>query len=159
MGKNKQIDFVSGIVTGILSLYVIFDSIRMYKDAGEKFFYSPALMPFILGLGLLICTAMLLGRSLKGAKLSDILAQVKESAVSLIQSETIRRALGGLVIMGAYVFILLPLLGFVVATLIFLFVMMLYMKVGNIVKVAVISVIVVSAVYLVFNVIFGVLLP
>ena len=159
MEDKKYIDFISAVVTGVLSIYVIIDSIRMYLDAGEKMFYSPAFLPLILGAGLFFCAGILMGRSLKGIGISATLAKVKESAVRVVRSETIKKALIGLCIMGAYVFVLLPMLGFIISTLIFIIAMMMFMKVGSLVKIVLIAVILVGAVYVTFRMAFGVLLP
>jgi hypothetical protein len=159
MEDRKYIDFISAVMTGLLSIYVIIDSIRMYLDAGEKMYYSPAFLPLILGVGLLICAGILMSRSLKGVGTSATLAQVKESAVRVVRSETVKKALIGLCIMGAYVFVLLPMLGFIISTLIFIVTMMMFMKVGSLIKIVLIAVIIVGAVYVTFQMAFGVLLP
>ncbi|WP_024293500.1 tripartite tricarboxylate transporter TctB family protein [Lacrimispora indolis] len=159
MGDKKYIDFFSAVVTGLLSIYVIIDSIRMYLDAGEKMYYSPAFFPLILGAGLFICAGILMSRSLKGIGISVTMAQVKKSAVRVVRSETVKKALIGLCIMGIYVFALLPMLGFVISTLIFIVAMMMYMKVGSLIKIVLIAVIIVGAVYVTFQMAFGVLLP
>lgn len=159
MENKKYVDFISSVVTGLLSIYVIIDSIRMYLDAGEKMYYSPAFFPLMLGVGLFICAGILMNRSLKGIGISDTLTQVKTSAVKVVRSDTVKKSLVGLCIMGIYVFILLPVLGFVISTLIFIITMMMFMKVGSLVKIVLIAILIVGAVYVTFQMAFGVLLP
>lgn len=159
MEDKKYIDFISAVVTGILSIYVIADSIRMYLDAGEKLYYSPAFLPLILGVGLLLCSGILLGRSFKETGISTTVTQIKESAKQVVRSDTVKKALIGLCIMGVYVFGLLPLLGFVISTLIFMVVMMMFMKVGSLLKIILIAVVLVGVIYVAFQMVFGVMLP
>lgn len=159
MEENKHVDYASSLVVGLISIFVICDSIRMYADAGESLFYSPALLPLVLGIGVFICSILLFKRSLKGSSASDLTARLKQSAFEVVKSETVKKAVIGLIIMGIYVYAALPLLGFVIATLIFLVVMMLFMKVGSIIKIGVLSVALVSVVYVLFQIVFGVVLP
>ena len=159
MESRKHVDFISSIIIGIVAVYVIVDSIRMHIDSGEVIYYSPGIIPFIFGVGLLICTVMLLIRSLKGTNVKASLQKVIENGIAFTKTETAKTAFFGLLIMMAYIFILLPLTNFVISTFIFLVVFMLFMKAGNVVKSLIVSAITVALVYLLFVKAFGVPLP
>lgn len=159
MENKTHIDFASSIALGILSVYVILESLRIHADAGEALYISPGLMPLILGCGLLACTIFLCIRSVKQAGLELNLSGMKKGAAGFVKSQVVLNSFLGLIIMGLYVFVMLERLHFIVATFIFLVAFMLFLKAGHIVKILILTVAVIALTYLVFQRGFGVLLP
>ncbi len=159
MEKRNHVDFISSLIMGFISIFVIVESIRMYFDSGDVFYYSPGLLSFIMGVGLFICSVMLFKRSLNGTHIKEIFTAVKDGSKDFLFSDVAKRACVGLILMGLYVYILLPYLGFVIATWIFLMVFMLFLKAGSILKVLILSTSTVAIIYVMFQVIFGVPLP
>jgi hypothetical protein len=160
---QKHVDFVSAVVFIALSIYILASSVLYFQDANARFrlaFHnSPGLFPFMVGTGLLICSVMLLIRSLKGASLNDNISKAAEGAVSFVKSPVAKRAAIGIVWMALYVYVLLPQLGFVIATLAYLIVFMLYLRATSIVNIVVISGLTVGITYVVFAMFFRVILP
>jgi len=159
MENRKHLDFVTSIVLSIVAAYVILDSIRMTIDSGEVLYYSPGLMPLILGCGLLVCTVGLFFRSIKDKGLSKNLEDLKQGISAFVKSDVVKKTAIGLIIMGIYVFVLLERLHFVIASLIFLIVFSLFLKSGSIIKIIILSVVTVGLIYVVFQMGFGVPLP
>lgn len=159
MENKKHLDLMTSIVLGVVSIYIIFDSIRMTTDSGEVLYYSPGLMPLVLGCGLLVCTIGLFLRTIKEDGLQKILSELRAGVSDFFKSEIVKKTAVGLIIMGIYVFILLERLHFIVASLIFLIVFSLFLKSGSIIKILILSVATVGLTYVVFQMGFGVPLP
>ena len=99
---SKKFDFASSIALIITALYVIYESMDIYEQAKEPMYLSPALVPLILSIALLLCSILLFVNSIKdgGAsariqELSAWFAQVKSAA------ET-KSMLIGTIIIGIY---------------------------------------------------------
>lgn len=172
MEDKKHVDFISAIIFIILSVYVIFESMNIYKDAGELLYESPGLTPLILGVGLLICGTLLLVRSLIGEGIGTHIENLKNGAAEVFKSVVFRKALIGIALMLIYVFVLLELIGYTASSAVFMIVMMLFLnyediketegsskKAIKVVKVFMIPLIVVAVTWVAFQKGFGVPLP
>ncbi|MCL2619046.1 MAG: tripartite tricarboxylate transporter TctB family protein, partial [Defluviitaleaceae bacterium] len=172
---RKHVDFGTSIGLMVLSVYVILESIRFHTEFNARIatvlHQSPGFFPLVLGSALLFCSILLLARSLKGATVSEHLAKIKSGAAAFATSSTTHKSIVGCAWMGVYIFVLLPQLGFLVGTVLFLFVFITLLQVGTFsgagVKVAVltvlttlvISVLVVGAIFSLFQLFFRVPLP
>ena len=131
-----------------------------------EFYESPGFFPVIVGSIMFICSAMLFVRSLKGNSVGEIFQRISEGANALMTKQTLYSVVG-IAIMGAYVFVLLPVLssllppnlGYVVSTIIFLVGIMLYLKAGSIIKILLVSSCVVGISYVVVQMVFRAPLP
>jgi len=127
-GSSKHVDFVSALVFMGLSIYVIASGRNYYQLIQVRgdipFYQSPGFFPVLVGVPMLICSIMLLARSLKKSGLGENLQNIKEAAIALVKSPVIHKAIVGSVWMGLYIFVLLQSLGFVAASLLFLVVIM-----------------------------------
>ncbi len=159
MDKKNHVDFVSAVVMGLLAIFVMAESVRMYFDSGEVFYYSPGLLSFIMGAGLFICSVMLWKRSVKDTSISEIYGRLKQGAKEFFSSRLAFSSFVGLALMGLYVYVLLQVLGFIIATWIFLVALMLFLRAGSIVKIILISTLTVAITYVLFQIVFGVPLP
>ena len=175
MDTRKHVDFVSAIVLMALSVYVIFEGYSYYQAIQVRgvspFYESPGFFPVIVGSGLLICSVMLLVRSLKGGALAENVAMAASGFKNFVTSDVAWRALLGCAWMGFYVFFLLSWLGFILASFLFLIVLMTFLHLDKIigvdvksvaltfVKIVVVTGVTVGMLFGVFNGIFGVPLP
>ena len=147
--ERKHIDFVSAIIMLILSVYVVFESISYYHAINRRiataFHQSPGFFPAIVGGALLVCSILLLVKSLKGGAFTEIIRNIKEGSTSFLKSPVALRSFLGCAWMGIYIFGLLPTLSFVLGSFIFLIVMIVALELPTLkaadTKTAIISVV------------------
>lgn len=164
MEQKNHLDFTASICTFLVGLYSLLESrsinAQYYaRPQHSDFLTSPALMPMILGIALMLFSLILLARALRRAPVRDTLSALKASAGAFFRSDLVHRTLLGLVWMGVYVYGLLKYLPFAAASFIFLVVIMLLLRSAKPWKVPVISAITVVAVVLLFQGVFHVRLP
>jgi len=116
----------------LLSIFVIFESINYYNAINQRmataFDQSPGFFPAIIGFALLACSILLLVRSIKGVGVIGNLNTAKEGAVSFLKSPVALKSLIGCSWMGIYIFALLPQFGFVVGSMMFLIVLIVFLE-------------------------------
>jgi hypothetical protein len=98
-------------------------------------------------------------KSLKG---TDFLTQIKMLGLSCIHAKAnqdVKTMFFGILILGFYTFVLMAILPFWIASIIFLAVMMMYLKATKIWKILLISALSIGAVVLLFQVGFNAALP
>ena len=172
---RKHVDFLSALIFMGLSVYVIFEGRRYYQAIQARgaivFHESPGFLPVIIGTAMLVCSILLLVRSIKGGALGENLQKIKTAAVDLVKMPTIHKAIIGCSWMGLYIFVLLRAWGFVTASVIFLVIFMAFLQFEKLrsstkkgifilfAKYTSISVISVGFTYVMFQVIFRVPLP
>jgi len=107
-------DFSSGLVLCLVAVFVLCQSLLMYADAGVALAVSPALLPFFLGSCLLICSVILLARTLRGESAQELMRSACDNARYWLRSQETDayRILGGIGILGLYVFALIPIFEF-----------------------------------------------
>ena len=173
--NRKHVDFVTSIIIFGLAVYVISESIRFYNEINLRmptpFTQSPGFFTGIIGGALLICSVLLFVRSIKGGVLAENFNKIKEGSTSFLKSPVFLKGLIGCVWMGLYIFLLLPIFGYAVGSVIFLILMMMFLQneelregnlksnAINILKYVVVSVVSVGALVLLFQNVFGVPLP
>lgn len=159
----------------LLSIYVISESVRFYNEINQRmptaFHQSPGFFTIIVGVALLICSVLLLIRSVKGGSMPENIRRIKEGSAAFLKSPVFPKASIGCIWMGIYIFLLLPRLGYAVGSIIFLVVIMIFLQFEelreaspktialNILKYAVISVLSIGASVVLFQMVFGVPLP
>ena len=175
MGSRKHADFISSLAFMALSVYVMAEGYSYYQRiqvrGSTPFYESPGFFPIVIGGALLVCSLMLLARSLKGGALGENIKNIKEGAVVFLKSPTALKAFIGCVWMGLYVYVFLPAFKFRFGSMIFLFGFMLFLQgkkilgsdvktmVVSLVKIISISGISVLVTYQLFQVLFRVPLP
>lgn len=159
MSENKHYDFMGSCVMLILSVAVICGSLKLYIDAGEPMYLSPALMPLILGIALLFCSILYMVGSLKNGGIKARAAEIKEWAAMLVKDKTIHSMIVGVIIMAIYVFVLMSFLPFWISSLIFIIGLMFYLKATTPVRILLLSAAAVGGIVLLFQVLFRVPLP
>lgn len=162
MEQRKHIDFIGALCFMALSVYMIVEGISYHAQITQRlplaFYESPGIFPVIIGSVMFLCSAMLLVRSLKGGAFKENIQKIIAGAKGLANKDTLFSVVG-LAIMALYIFILLPFLGFVIGSVIFMVGLMLYLKSGHIIKIILISTAVVAISYVVVQIIFRAPLP
>jgi len=173
--QRKHVDFVSALIFIVISIFMIFSGIGYYNELLQRreipFIESPGLMPVIVGSGLLICSLMLLKRSMEDTSIKEITQNIKDGAKSLANKQTLY-TLVGIALMGLYIYVMIPLfssihvlnsilygLPFIIGTIIFLIGIMLYLKATSLFKISIISVTFVIILYIMVRVVFNAPLP
>ena len=173
--NRKHVDFATSIIIFGLSVYVISESIRFYNEINQRmptpFSQSPGFFTGIIGGALFICSVLLFVRSVKGGAFAENFKKIKEGSSGFLKSPVFLKGLIGCVWMGLYIFLLLPVFGYAVGSVIFLVIMMIFLqneelRVANpktiaisIIKYVLVSVISVGALVVLFQNVFGVPLP
>ena len=153
---KKRLDFVSSVVMFLLSIYVIFEGIHIYHEAGKVFYLSPALVPTMLGCVLCLLSVVLFGYSLKDGGISARMAEVKTYFSGIFKDSNTMRMFIGVVLMAVYTFILIEILPFWIATFLFMFLLMYFLDAGSLVKILLVSAASVALIVLLFQVCFRV---
>ena len=164
MEKKNHLDFVTAICTGAIGLYSLLDSRNINdqyyaRPQHSDFLTSPALMPMILGIALILFSVILLVRSLKGMGIGEMMGSIRSAVGRFFHSRLVLFTAIGLAWMGIYVYVLLRFLPFAIASFIFLVVLMLMLRTAKWWKILLISLITVVAIVLLFQVGFHVRLP
>lgn len=160
MDNNKKMkDFLSSIVIFFVALFVIAESHNIYVKAGKVFYLSPALIPMMLGVMLLLLSLVLLGSSLKDGGIAARNAEIKEFLKAVKEDPNSVRMLVGVVLMALYTFVLMEFLPFWLATFLFMLILMYFLEAGSLVKIIGISVVITALVIFLFQICFRVPLP
>lgn len=159
VNEKKYLDFLGGLALMVLSVAIIIASILMHLESGEVLYLSPGLMPLILGVALLFCSIVYFAQSLKDGGFSVRLQETKEWFHRTVSDKTTHSMAIGVLIMALYTFVLLSFLPFWLSSLIFMIILMLYLKAESPVKILVISGGAVALIVLLFQVLFRVPLP
>ena len=168
--NNKIKDTVSSVFFMILGGYVVGAGIKMYHTAAEapynvtKLSISPALLPLVLGIGLLVLSIILLVNSLKGEKNigSEFVSRFKiwgKSTFAALKTSEVQHMIGGLIIMAVLAFVLLGRIPFVIGGTLFMIALMLYLRSSKWWKVIIISIVSMIMIFLLFQVAFKTPLP
>lgn len=162
--NKKHLDFVTSIVLGLLSIYVLLESVNINAQYYQRpqhgdMLTSPSLTPTILGIALLLCAVLLCVRSLRGVGIKQTWADIGESFRAFCSSKLVLFSVIGLLYLGLYVFVLLEILPFAVASLIFLFGLLLMLKATNWWKSGIIAALSVTFIVVLFQVVFHIRLP
>lgn len=154
-------NFFSASVLLLVSMFVLQQSYSIYVGAGVPLTISPALMPLFLACCLLLCALIMLARTLKQHSADYLMRAIRNEIQNWFQSAESdwRRVLGGLGILGAYIFILIPIFEFWLSTSIFMVAIFLFLKATSLWKVGLITAGTVGGIVMLFHKIFGVNLP
>ena len=159
LDRRIHLDFITGAVLILLSLYVLGESIRMHGEVGGPFYASPGMLPTVLGTFLLITALLLFKRSIKLNTLLGNIREIKTWIKESSETQSIKEMLIGMAILAVYVFILAPTFPFWISSLIFLVFCMGALNATSMPKILAISALTVGSIVLLFQVIFHVPLP
>ena len=158
------IDFIAGVVTFAVSIYVMIKSITFWKeDFVDVFYYSSGLMPMMIGICLFIFSALYIRRTVKEHTLKGCLVDIKNFSIEFVKSKNVHKALVGLVIFWIYIFLMLGKMPFWLATFITLSALLLFItwekSAKKIIKLLVISGVGTFMIIFVFQIMFKVPMP
>ena len=158
-GDMKHLDFVTSVVLMGLSIGVIIVSRGYYLRSRSPFYASPGFMPIILASALFLLALSLMYQSLNKSSLKECLGRIREGIPRGLKSLRFRNTVIGLAIFAVYIYVLIRLLPFWLASIILLFACFMFLKAAGVVKSAIISILSVAGIVLLFQIIFRVPMP
>ena len=166
--EKKLKDFIFSIILIVVGTYVVCEGLHIYRTAAKRpynitvFTVSPGFLPFILGIALIFTSVLLLVSSFKGEKFKEALSarktEFKNWTETAFNKDVLNMGIGA-VIMFIHSFFLVEFLPFWAASLIFLIVMYLFLKIGKVWKAIALAVLIVGLIILLFKYGFGAALP
>ena len=157
MDNNKKMkDFLSSIVIFFVALFVIVESRTIYIKAGKLFYLSPALIPMMLGVLLLILSLVLFFSSLKDGGFAARKTEIAAFLKAVKEDPNSVRMLVGVLLMALYTFVLMEFLPFWLATFLFMMILMYFLEAGSLIKIVAVSVVITAAVIFLFQICFRV---
>ncbi len=154
-------DFFSAIVLLIFTGFLFQQSMLIHADAKVSWQVSPALLPVFLGCCLLFCSVILLIRSRRGQSAavlaSSVISHVREWFCA--KDSDWKRVLGGILLLGIYIFALIPIFEFWLSSSLFLLAIFIFLRATSYWKIALVTLGTVSGIIVLFNKIFNVTLP
>lgn len=167
--KTKEMIFSFALI--LTGIYVAIEGFRIYLKAASApyfitaFTVSPGFIPVILGFALILFSSLLLASSLKDGerstaeilkiRFSEIKQWIKDNKKNIDYAFTI----GAVIIMAIYTYVLMELLPFWIASLLFLIAIYFYLKSGKWWKNLIVSVFGVALIVVIFQYCFNAALP
>ncbi|VDN48906.1 conserved membrane protein of unknown function [Petrocella atlantisensis] len=122
----RRADLVTSIIVFAFSVFVFISAIGLMSNTlekGKEWYVSAGLFPIIISVFLALCAFMLFFRAKKDGARFDFIH--KEAVMALLKDREFRVAVIIISLLIIYIFILLPLLPYWLATFIFLYTFML----------------------------------
>jgi hypothetical protein len=157
--KKRSYDFVSAIFLILFSLYIIFESFAMNSKSTNVFYTSPGFLPLIFASLLILCSLLLIKKSVAGISFGKAARKSWENLKETLMSKPAFNVFAGLIILGIYTFVLLAFMPYWLASLVFLMFIMIYMRSASVLKAVLISCLSVGFLVVVFEYLLNVRLP
>lgn len=159
MEQRRHFDLVASLALIALGGYVLVSGYGIFRDAGETFYVSPGFFPVLLGGVLILCSLLLLRSSLAEGGFAARAAELGAWWREKVRSRAMATALAGMGIMFLYSFVLLSILPFWIASVLFLAGLMFFLRSASLPKILILSAATVALIVLFFQVCFGIPLP
>jgi hypothetical protein len=134
--KRAHLDFLTAIILILVSIAVIITSIGYWQRQRVTFYESAGFMPVLIAGGLLIMSVRLLREALNQDSVRHFISRLKVSFGQTVRSNTVHRAIVGLVIFAIYVFALLGRLPFWLASFLSLAAVLVFVRYDGTLKTA-----------------------
>lgn len=156
--KMAAADSIMGIFLIIFGGLVTLSSLKM--KIYRTFLDAPGFFPFILGIIFVILGIMMTLSSLQRKGHEQVKQSIKHfNLTHLFQSEQFRRVMILIILMMIYIFILIGRINFTLATALYLFFTLYYLKSTNLIKITIISIATAFIISVLFTEFFRVPLP
>lgn len=148
MEKNalRRADLVTSIILMVLAVLGIVLSVPLMSDTirkGEPFYKSAGLFPIVICTFLGLCAISLFSKARKDGARFDFFKA--EKAIATLKSREFKIAGVIIGLLALYIFVLLPLMPYSIATVLFLILFMLYFK-GTPTKKSVLIILIISVI-------------
>ncbi|MGO1172706.1 MAG: tripartite tricarboxylate transporter TctB family protein [Actinomycetaceae bacterium] len=128
MGDDERLNLISSALLTALATAILAGGVAIYARTDQPLHASPALMPGLVGVALLACSLLLLGRSLRGTGLRARWTASKAWIVGVARHPDTRTTIIGLLLMAVYSVVLVRVLQFWAASFIFAVAMLLFLR-------------------------------
>lgn len=152
-------DFAASIVLIAFSIWAIVTAQNYRSFFGDEFYIQPGFTPTVICSAVLFMSVILLVRSLKGSSVKERCLQIKDGVVNGLKSREFWNIVAAIVLFALYIFVLLKYLPFWAATFIIVAATLFYLRAGKWWKILIIAGASTGLVILIFQKIFGTLLP
>ena len=154
-------DFFSALLLILFTGFLFQQSLLIHEEAKVAWQVSPALLPVFLGSCLLLCSLILLLRSMKQQRAAALSGSVKQHIFDWFCAENSdwKRVLGGIALLAIYIFALVPVFEFWLSSSLFLLAIFLYLRASSYVGIVLVTIGTVGGIIVLFNKIFNVTLP
>ena len=150
-------DFFSALLLLIFTFFLFQQSMQIHDEAKVSWQVSPALLPVFLGSCLLLCSLILLLRSLKNHRADElahsVLAHIRDWFCA--ENSDWKRVLGGIVLLGIYIFALIPVFEFWLSSSLFLLAIFFYLRASSHIGIVLVTIGTVGGIIVLFNKIFN----
>jgi hypothetical protein len=121
--KLRQADFITSIILAVFGIWVLAQSLKMpmtgtYGGVRSVWYISPALLPLIVGGGIVLLSLVLLVHSIRSGGAADCIVTIRNASLGI--SEANERFLAILLALFSVIFLLLPRVDFVLSIVLFL---------------------------------------
>lgn len=121
--KLRRADFITSIIMMLAAVAILIMSFQMpmrdtYGGVRNVWYVSPALLPLIVGFGILILSAVLLVNSVKTGGAAEFIAGLRSMSPQI--GEANQRFLGVLLALVTFVYLFIPRVDFVLSIMLFL---------------------------------------
>lgn len=121
--KLRQADFITSIVLIAAAIGILYLAAQMpmrdtYGGVKNVWYVSPALLPLIVGVGILVLSITLLIHSIRSGGAADFMRSVRSYSPGI--SEANQRFLGILIALFSFVYLFIPRVDFVLSIALFL---------------------------------------
>lgn len=154
-------DFFSAIILLLFSGFLFQQSMLIHADAKVPWKVSPALLPVFLGCCLVLCSIILLRRSQRNQDTAALVSSTLRHVHEWFRSESSdwKRVIGGIIVLGIYIFALIPIFEFWLSSSLFLLAIFLFLRATSYWNIILVTVGTVGGIIVLFNKIFNVTLP
>ena len=124
-GRLRRADFITSIILILFGLWLLYETFQMpmkdtYGGVENVWYVSPALLPLIISIGIILLGFVLFLHSLKTGGAKKFINGLKQKKRGI--SESLTRLFIILLILISYVYLYIPRVDFFLSSLIFLFV-------------------------------------
>lgn len=154
-------DFFSAIVLLLFTAFLSQQSLLIHGDAKVPWPVSPALLPVFLGCCLLLCALILLLRSCAGQTSKELIGSILAQTSDWFSAEDSdwKRICGGILLLGLYIFVFIPVFEFWLSSSLFLLAIFLFLRAAAYWKIFLVTAGSVGGIIILFQKIFNVTLP
>lgn len=156
---KEHLDFITSIILIVICITAIIASFGYYKTSRSIFYESPGFMPTVIAVSIMLCSVFMFYSSIKGSSVSERTAQLTASFRLALKSRRLWNSVAALLIFGVYIFFLLKIFPFWLASFIMLCFTFFYTNATSAIKILIISALSVGGIILLFQVAFNVPLP
>ena len=152
-------DFVVSIVLIAFAIWAIITAQNYRSFFGDEFYIQPGFTPTVICSAILIMSIVLLVKSLKGSSIKERCIQVKNGVINGLKSREFWNVVVAIVLFALYILVLLKYLPFWAATFLIVAVILFYLKATKWWKILIIAAGSTALVIIIFQKVFGTLLP